>query len=284
MPRAYTNFDARGCFPATELVGTCLGNNNAVGPTMEKGKCCYDVCGGLPVPCGRPLLIGGSPRIARALHRADWIAEISVAQSMDRAAIAWREDAMMEHASIASFAQLVLELLASGAPPQLIAAANRAALDEVEHAKICFSIAARLGDDGPAGPSPMSLEGLVLRSDLAGVAIESAAQSCVGETVAALSLARAAALSTADLAPLLSKMADDELEHAALGWEILAWACAQDARLRDVVKSALVVGDYGAPEVFDEDAWHACGRLTSEDMKLVVASAREIISEAAAQL
>ncbi len=279
-PAPYASFDANGCFPANELVGMCLGTRDAVGPFLEHGQCCYDVCGGLAVPCGRPLLVEGTTRVARTTARGDWMASLTVdLGDFPEAARAWREDAALEHASIASFARLALELVALGAPPDLVAAANAAALDEIEHAKICFALAARCGHP-PVGPASMSLEGVSLVADLEDVAIEAAAQSCVGETVAALVLARASEVCAPEIAPLLAKMSEDELAHATLGWNIVAWACAQGGdSLRERVKEALVVGDYAAPSVTDVAAWHRAGRLTRDDLAAVTNRARTLVAD-----
>jgi hypothetical protein len=279
MPAApYTGWDKNGCFPASELVGTCSGNQAALGPNVEKGQCCYDVCGGLAVPCGRPLLVDGSARIARTTRRDDWSAKLKLEVSGD-AALAWQNDAALEHASIAAFAKLALELLALGAPPDLVAAANRAALEEIEHAKICFAIA------GGVGPAALSLDGMALSTDLTSVAFEAAAQSCVGETIAGLALARASELCAPELAPLLAKMAEEELGHAAFGWKLVAWACASGGEpVRARVREALVVGDYTLPVVGDADAWHRDGRLTNEDMREVLDTACALVSDAARAL
>jgi len=280
---AYTGFDANGCFPATELVGTCLGTQSSAGPFLEHGQCCYDVCGGLAVPCGRPLLVHGTTRVAKTTSRGDWMASVGTDGSFPEAARAWREDAALEHASIASFARLALELVALGAPPELVAAANAAALDEIHHAKICFALAARFGHP-PVGPAPMSLEGVPLAADLEEIAIEAAAQSCVGETVAALVLARASEVCAPEIAPLLAKMSEDELAHATLGWNLVAWACAQRGdSLWQRVKGALVVGDYVAPDSNDLAAWHRAGRLGRVDLEDVTKTARALVADVVAQ-
>ena len=62
-----------------------------------------------------------------------------------RLAAAWLEIAQLEHASIAAFASLSLRLLAAGAPAELVTASHRAALDEVEHARIAFELASVYG-------------------------------------------------------------------------------------------------------------------------------------------
>jgi hypothetical protein len=238
------------------------------------------VCGGFAVPCGRPLLVDGSPRTSRPTAREDWIANVDLElDASSLAAIAWREDAIQEHASVAAFAQLALELLALGAPPDLVAEANRAAIEEIEHARTCFAIAGHLGVRA-TGPASLSLEGMTFK-DLASLAIETAKQSCVGETVAGLALSLASEKCDPSLAPLLAKMADEEIGHAALGWKIVAWACTRDATVRERVKQALVVGEYRSQEGASEE-WNRAGRLTSSDMLEVTARARAIVGDAAA--
>lgn len=229
------------------------------------------------MPCGRPLIVEGNARVARTIARADWIsgAPLDLA-THEKAALAWQEDGAREHASVASFAQLALELLSLGAPPELVARAHHAALDEIEHAKTCFAIAAALGE-ARVGPAPLPLAGLAFK-DLATLAVEVAAQSCVGETVAGLALARASELCDPALAPILARMAEEELAHAALGFRIVAWACALDPSVGTGVMEALAVGDYRVSGVADNEVWNRAGRLGPDDMIDVVESARAVIA------
>ncbi len=84
--------------------------------------------------------------VACPTHRDDWSSDPidrAVAEAMkhtaeEREALAdrWTRDATYEHASIASFARVTLDLLALGAPAALVSGAQRAGLDEVEHARI----------------------------------------------------------------------------------------------------------------------------------------------------
>ncbi len=64
--------------------------------------------------------------------------------SPERAALgaAWLRNALMEHASVAALARFTLELLAVGAPADLIRDSNAAASDETRHAELCFALAA----------------------------------------------------------------------------------------------------------------------------------------------
>src|SRR5262245_52773660 len=65
--------------------------------------------------------------------------------SVSEAARRWARAAQYEHASVASFARFSLELLALGAPSDLIARAHRAAIDELEHTELALGVARALG-------------------------------------------------------------------------------------------------------------------------------------------
>jgi hypothetical protein len=69
----------------------------------------------------------------------------------------WRENGRTEHASVAAFARLTLDLMALGAPAALLAAAQRDAADEVRHTELCFSLARAI--DGRDGGSSMGAGG-----------------------------------------------------------------------------------------------------------------------------
>jgi hypothetical protein len=150
------------------------------------------------------------------------------------------ENAQMEHASIASFNRFSLQLLGVGAPAELVERAQRAALDEVHHARICFAIAEQyLGQ--PLGPSALDLSGNVLGElSLAGVVAATVTEGCVGETLAALE-----AEASRDVAPVpalrgaWSIIAEDEATHAELAWSFLSWALEQGGpAVREVARRA----------------------------------------------
>ncbi len=140
----------------------------------------------------------------------------------------WAETAQMEHASIASFNRFSLQLLAVGAPPELIEASQRAALDEIEHARMAFALASRYGSE-PLGPNALALPPDALGAlDLASVAASTVEEGCVGETLAALEAeaARNRAESPA-LRAAWSVIAEDEARHAELAWSFVRWALDQ---------------------------------------------------------
>lgn len=188
---------------------------------------------------GRPLRRGNKQLLPDTVPGPDWAGQSPPVPGLYPAArrelhALWLEAARAEHASIAAFSQLSLELLAAGAPPALLTETLRAAQDEVEHAKRCFALAqAASGPAGAAhGPAPFPD---VLRKDagagrggrarlLERLAVDSLRDGCLGEGHSARVL-QAAAERAADpaLSRTLHGLSTDEARHAELGWSILAF-------------------------------------------------------------
>jgi hypothetical protein len=238
-----------GCAQVTSVESACSG-----GPA---GSCCYNVT--IECTCiGRPLLVDGAPRTATTLRgdgagwqpsRALEARDTSDLPPATRRALAaaFAEDALGEHASIASFGRFALELLALGAPADLVAGAHRAALDEVRHAQIMFGFASAFGG-APLGPGALACDALPLRADLASFARALAGEGCVGETLAALvAAARARAATDERVASALASVAEDEAGHAELAWRTMAWVLRVGGD--DVKRAALSALAEAATEV-----------------------------------
>jgi hypothetical protein len=178
---------------------------------------------------GRPLVGARRAIAARAVHRCDWLAEmpgiVADARAFGLGVEQWRRRAAREHASIAAFSRASLALLAYGAPPNLLTLVHRAAIDEIEHARIAYAIAAALSGDS-RGPGPLD----VARADpiptsLAELAAETFRDGCVSETRSALEARREArAAREGPLRRALMRIADDEERHAELAWRVVDWA------------------------------------------------------------
>jgi hypothetical protein len=201
----------------------------------DQKTCCYDWVS--PCPGGRPLLEGGRAIVAEAV-RPEVAPEDALARALGEA---WLADALAEHASIASFARATIELMALGAPPELLTEVQRASLDEIRHAERCFALSARYlgGEVGPgalAAPAPRP-------TDLARLACDTFAEGCAGETVSLLVATRAlAGCEDEDVKRVLAGIVRDETRHAALAWRTVRWAVAQGgapviAALRDTART-----------------------------------------------
>lgn len=230
-----------------QLDQTCANVHQSVDSdaVLEDGQCCYEVtitddcCYGDNCPVeGRPLVLEGAMVLAPTVRGATgWPCDLAPTApssapeptDAERAhlAAAWLHAAHQEHASIASFSRFSLELLAFGAPPELVAAAHSAALDEIGHARACFGLASRHAGE-PLGPGALPLPAaLPVARSLAEVAAATVEEGCVGETLAALFAAeQRAAASDPEVCAALETIAREEARHAELGWAAVRWALA----------------------------------------------------------
>jgi hypothetical protein len=195
---------------------------------MKAGECCYEKMG--IGGCGRPFLVDGEARRAPTRVRTDWLEKQDALEleldSATRAALAraWLEDARLEHASVASFARFTLELLSLGAPADLVFDAQRAGADEVEHARLCFTLASRYAGH-TVGPGPLSMHGAFGETSLLSAARHAAREGCVGETLAAVVATEQLARATdPEVKRALERIARDEATHAELAWRFVSWA------------------------------------------------------------
>jgi hypothetical protein len=130
------------------------------------------------------------------------------------------EIAQLEAASVFAFDRLARELDAHGAPNELSRAAERSKLDEVRHTFATAHLARRFG----ARPAAIDVGSLHVRP-LIEIALENAVEGCVRETFGALLAAyQARHAKNRDVARAMSVIASDEARHAALAWEVAAWA------------------------------------------------------------
>jgi hypothetical protein len=152
--------------------------------------------------------------------------------------------AALEHASVASFAQFTLGLMAHAAPPALLSAAAQAMADEVEHARRCYAIASVYAGL-PIAPGPLDTSGARPAESLEALRMATIREACVGETLAAVEAAHMAECVTEPaLREAWGLIAADELRPAALGWQTLAWGLTRTPaltadRVRATVLSAL---------------------------------------------
>jgi hypothetical protein len=145
-----------------------------------------------------------------------------------------------EHASIGAFARTIVELIALGAPPELLRETQEALADEIRHAELAFALARAAGsplEPGlfPAATAPFSSPHTVA-ADLARSVLRG---GCFGETEAAIRLLeRAFAVKSApspasrtdaskepteELTAFYTDLSRDEARHAALAFRTIGW-------------------------------------------------------------
>ncbi len=192
------------------------------------------VGGALGGAWGRPLRLRG--RIVHPELRAgsDWTrgdrpSTAGLDEATRRALEAlWLHDAQKEHASVPAFSRLSWQLIAVGAPANLVEAVHVAALEEIDHTRRCFALAAGYGGRShSAEPMPDLLLGGAL--DLPGrpleaIAVESLKDGCLLEDFNAdVAAACAAACLEPVTRDVLERIAREERAHAELSWKIVAF-------------------------------------------------------------
>ncbi|CAB9512192.1 expressed unknown protein [Seminavis robusta] len=168
----------------------------------------------------------------------------------------WTRKALGEHASVSSFAAFTMALMANQAPPNLIQASLTAAQDEVRHAKTAFAIAAHFlsqQKQQPVEPGPMPPSSYVFGRNGTALALSTAQEGCIDETLSALLLAMEVQklqqqqpqqqqqqhdnskqedewMSRHErewIQAEMTQIALEEAGHAALAWNTIRWICQQ---------------------------------------------------------
>ncbi|MEZ4219939.1 MAG: ferritin-like domain-containing protein [Polyangiaceae bacterium] len=248
-------------------------------PLMVDGYCCYQ--SGVMCPGGRPFMVDGELRVSEVCERQDWVSALAPrleklnADAREALTWVWLGDAQLEHAAVAAFARLTLQLMALGAPASLVEASQAASLDEVRHAKDCFALASRYAGR-TLGPAPLALEGVDLAITLEALVRSTFEEGCVGETLAAIQAAEARRVTQdASVGTMLEAIEREESEHAALAFRVVAWALSLAPELRSVVEGELAAAERREAEVtlpampkgMDAATWHAHGRLTPDELR-----------------
>lgn len=203
------------------------------------------------------------------------VAELSGAPR-DVAGAAWTEVALDEHASIASFARHQLELLAHGAPLELVEAVALAQLDEARHTQLALEIARSFGAEPVIGPLDTGFEP---RASLEDVLVAVAEEGCLGETLAAVECAVAAQRAHSPAVQrALEQIAADEAEHAALAWRTLQWGLP---RLEPSARRRVLAVFVDAQPGFGPEVPEGIGILPGEQARVVRRWALEQVVEPA---
>lgn len=235
----------------------------ACGPDPESSDCCYKVQLEGDFSCsteGRPLRVGNEaePRVAALRTGAAWVSDPRAfvglrrpqdGALLDRLRAHWQESARHEHASIAAFARVGLQLSSLGAPPALLRATLQAQADEIRHAQVCFGLAKAYGA-AQTQVGPLHVEGCASTGmQLEDAVREAIFEGALGEGAAALeALEGARACEDPVVCRVLSQIAQDEQRHALLAYQSVKWALEMEPRrARAVIVECLRLGQMRAP-------------------------------------
>jgi len=242
---------------------------------------------------GRALRVNGKVVTAPLGRSQDWSGghqpELSGLSSAARAALAlhWHQTALAEHASVPAFSRLSLTLMALGAPGRLVDAAHRAAREEIQHARIAFSLASAYGgtEVAPGPLTELANAPAITATSLRALAAESLIDGCLMEGFGA-AVIEAGRVRTADrpLRAVLAAIAREEASHAQLAWDIVGWCievegaplCAALTSLIENTPTPAVPREL-APALESELAAHGC--ISAAEWRRLFLLARATVTE-----
>lgn len=175
------------------------------------------------------MIAAHSPRLARLLEGADLVEDDDVrtltADARRQLATRWRQRAENELATSRVFAQLHADLLAFGAPPEVLELSGRAVDDEVFHAELCVRASEIYGQaPRPLAPPPEPARpSFGVCSPHVHRALFAALHSSVNETLGVTYLSACLAQARSRVARcVIKEILTDEVRHSRIGWAVLA--------------------------------------------------------------
>lgn len=272
--------DARTMLGTKLGYGRCGGyrlstSPNVCGPVDVKGQgCCYamNVRRRRCIIKGRPYIVEGMVRTTACARREGWWDEDVVTQwesleslpdaVREQIAAKWATDGCHEHASIASFSSFLMDLLALGAPADLIVKATQAVADEIDHAARCFTIASAYAQM-PLGPDELDTSSSAQSRDIQQMLIAAIEEGCIGESCAAYE-AQVAQVDAVHpyIRESLDVIAIDESDHALLAWAFVDWVLGEHPELLSVARDA-----FEASAMATEPAWLVGESLMQSHLK-----------------
>eukprot|EP01084_Bolivina_argentea_P131520 232129_1 len=134
----------------------------------------------------------------------------------------WKQQALSEYASIATFSKFSLELMSIGAPLWFIELSNQASIDEIRHAKVSFDIANMYLNSEQCMISDVFPSHVVnIDADWNRISKDVVIGGCLGETLSAFKMIKNKYGNIID--EYLYSMAMDEIKHSALAWVTIKW-------------------------------------------------------------
>ena len=179
---------------------------------------------------GRPLTEEGDCQVAPLSAEAGWvetIPELTCAHlsesDQERVISYWAEVCQLEHSSVASFARFTMEMMAIGAPADLLLAVQEAAADEVRHARRAAELLSALGGER-VGFGSLPIEQVQISAHRAEILERLIREACFGETLGVAEVTEQACLCDHPIIrDHLATVRDDETRHAGLAWRALQW-------------------------------------------------------------
>lgn len=182
------------------------------------------------IQIGRPLRKNGKLQLSELRGSKEWLLQRKFNVPHHK----WIENAQGEHSSVSAFADLSLKLANMGCPPDLLKRAHQAAIDEINHAQLAFTLdAARNDNRAPQGPDAkrglLGDAGHMLRVQK--MAAETFTDGCLFEARSAQGLRKMVDEEPDEvIRQEIQRTVVEEDTHVELAWKILEWCFRETAQ------------------------------------------------------
>ncbi len=178
---------------------------------------------GSGIMIGRPLRRHGKVTLSSTRQSNAWLLNKKFSAPRHE----WIENAQGEHSSISAFSDLSLKLADMGCPPDLLKRAHQAAIDEINHAQLAFTLDAAQNDNRtPQGPDAkrglLGDAGHLIRVQK--MAVETFTDGCLFEARSAQGLRKMVDEEPDEaIRQEIKRTVVEEDSHVELAWKILEW-------------------------------------------------------------
>ena len=154
----------------------------------------------------------------------------------------WMRRSEAEYLAVSTFSILAIDLVAAGAPADVLSLCLRAGIDEVRHAELCLRMAELYTGERNLPPPGMSnLPDDPKRPRMEQALANAILVSCVSETYATTVLAATREYTTDPVAlDVLTSIYSDEVMHARLGWSYLRY-CLDKGGEKSIAAAAAMI-------------------------------------------
>jgi hypothetical protein len=195
----------------------------------------------------------------------------------------WTRRAAAEYLAVTTFAVLAIDLVAAGAPADVLSLCMRAGIDEVRHAELALRMIDIYGGKRVQPPPKMSsLPDDPKRSRLHQAVANTLLVSCVSETYATTVLTATRDITTDPTTHgVLTSIYSDEVMHARLGWSYLRYAIDHGGQgVRDAAAKMVPIALRGNANVIERerpigeitDAIRGHGLMTAAEERVIFSS------------
>ncbi len=160
----------------------------------------------------------------------------------ERLAGTWTRRCAAEYLAVSTFSVLAIDLVAAGAPADVLSLCLRAGIDEVRHAEMCLRMVEIYGGQRILPPPGMSrLPDDPKRPKVHQAMANTMLVSCVSETYATTILSATRDLTVDPAAQaVLTSIYSDEVMHARLGWAYLRYTLDRGGEAAIAAAAAMV--------------------------------------------